>query len=114
MKNKKIYLVIIFMIMSVILIGCKKEDKEKGGYVIKFVVNVPENTPNDENIYIAGTLSRLGLKDWDPEDSNAILTKKDNTYEISFELDDDFEFPLTISYKFARGDWSKVEKGSKG
>jgi len=66
---------------------------------------VPINTPAGESIYITGNFN-----DWDPGDERYRLNRNsDGTYSI--------ELPKgigEISYKFTRGDWSRVEKNECG
>lgn len=69
------------------------------------VIEVPANTPAMDNIHIAGNFQA-----WDPSNPNYILTNNgDGTYEITIT-------PAAgqIEFKFARGEWAKVEGNSSG
>ncbi|MEZ0537129.1 S-layer homology domain-containing protein [Caldicellulosiruptoraceae bacterium PP1] len=81
------------------------------GIPVEFIVKVPQNTPDNEKIIIAGTFANLGYTDWNPGDSELALTKIDNqTYSITIYMKEGTQ----IQYKYVRGDWSKVEKDKNG
>ncbi|HPF41259.1 MAG TPA: alpha/beta hydrolase-fold protein [Phycisphaerae bacterium] len=72
-----------------------------GAFPIRFVVSVPENTP-DKPIYIVGSHPNLG--EWRP-DAVFITRNLEGRYEITLDLPaGDYE------YKFTRGGWPSVEK----
>jgi hypothetical protein len=81
-----------------------------GGTVsVTFNVTVPESTPSDAIVYIAGSLSGFdgGLPDWDP--SGVALTKVgDFDWTITLTGPD----PMTVQYKFTLGSWDYVETGA--
>lgn len=81
---------------------------------LKFVVTIPDITPVSDPLHIAGTLSAFGLTDWDPGQEGAKLTRIDGKYLLEFSLTDDLTYPINLQYKYTRGDWGKVEKGSQG
>ncbi|MEN0046828.1 MAG: alpha/beta hydrolase-fold protein, partial [Bacteroidota bacterium] len=69
------------------------------------IAKVPASTPAMDNIHIAGDFQA-----WNPSDPNYILTNnEDGTYEITF-------IPAVgqIEFKFARGEWAKVEGNADG
>ncbi len=69
------------------------------------VTDVPNNTPMDADIHIAGN-----FQNWDPADPNYILDlQSDGTYQITFT-------PAvgTIEFKFSRGGWDSVEGNENG
>lgn len=69
------------------------------------VNNIPENTPSDANIHVAGTFNG-----WDPGDEDFILMEnQDGTYEITFNPE-----AGELKYKFTRGDWERVEGNEIG
>ncbi len=67
---------------------------------------VPENTPIEDDIYIAGD-----FQGWEPGNADYRLAKnpEGNIFSISLpvEIGD-------INFKFTRGDWSKVESDADG
>ena len=66
---------------------------------------IPENTPEGDDIYIAGNFNG-----WNPGNSEHILTKQeDGTYQIELS-----EGTGTLEYKFTRGDWGSVEGDANG
>jgi len=69
--------------------------------------SIPDYTPPDDQIYIAGTMTG-----WNPGLSNFVLEKnEDELWSITLG-----EQPegTTIDYKFTRGDWLTVEKDANG
>ncbi len=73
---------------------------------IIFRVTVPDDTPADAEIYIAGD-----FQNWDPGDQDHRLAKAgDGAYEIGIA----FDKGRPIQYKFTRGHWGVVEKGPRG
>lgn len=69
------------------------------------VVSVPENTPEDATLYIAGSFNS-----WDPEHPNYTLTNNgDGTYSIALSIN-----PGAIQFKFTRGGWETVEGNESG
>lgn len=72
-------------------------------YKITFVVEIPDYTPKDAKLYIAGSFNG-----WNPGDSNYELKKEGNVFVGTFDFDG------KIEYKFTRGSWETVEKGEKG
>jgi predicted alpha/beta superfamily hydrolase len=74
------------------------------GAMVTFKVLVPEDTPPDASVFIAGSISSLGP--WDP--GKVKLGKiGDLSYAITLMLPAGLEF----QYKFTRGSWETVEKG---
>jgi len=72
--------------------------------MVTFKVLVPEGTPADASLYIAGNIPSLGP--WDP--GKVKLGKiGDLTYAITLIL----PAGLGFQYKFTRGSWETVEKG---
>ena len=64
------------------------------------VMSVPENTPQDASIYVAGTFN-----DWmDNDPAYKLIKRPDGTYvgEIQAGLD-------SINFKFTRGTWESIE-----
>uniref|UniRef100_A0A7C4W954 Esterase n=1 Tax=Fervidobacterium thailandense TaxID=1008305 RepID=A0A7C4W954_9BACT len=73
------------------------------GYRVTFVVEVPTYTPDDAEVFIAGSFNG-----WNPADERYKLHKEGWYYVGVFELSGPVEF------KFTRGSWETVEKGSRG
>jgi predicted alpha/beta superfamily hydrolase len=74
--------------------------------MLTFMVRVPEYTPQDAKLFIAGSLPSLGP--WDP--GKVELGKVgDGLYAITLVLPVDTEF----AFKFTRGTWESVEKGPR-
>jgi len=76
---------------------------------VQFFVRLPENTPMDEPVVIAGSFGD-GKPLWDPANSWGVATRVSPT-EASFEIIyEDLTESLVIEYKWTRGDWGTVEK----
>ncbi|ODN30964.1 esterase [Fervidobacterium thailandense] len=73
------------------------------GYKVTFIVEVPTYTPDDAEIFIAGNFNG-----WNPGDPRFRLYREGWYYVGTFELSGRIEF------KFTRGSWETVEKGSRG
>ena len=72
--------------------------------VTMIVVSIPENTPPQDNIYVAGNFNG-----WAPGDPNSILMENSNG-----RLDITLTGEGTLEFKFTRGDWAKVEGNENG
>lgn len=74
--------------------------------VYSFTVNsIPENTPKDASIYVAGNFNN-----WDPADENYRLKKSiDGSYKCKIYSDSE-----EIEFKFTRGSWDSVEGRESG
>lgn len=69
------------------------------------VRNLPENTPAEGNIFVAGNFNH-----WNPSDKTFILEKQANGfYTITLPRGIGF-----VDYKFTRGDWKTVEQDACG
>ena len=72
-----------------------------------FIINtIPDYTPPEDNIYIAGDFTG-----WQPGDPDYIMSKNG---EDIWEITIDFTIGTSIQFKFTRGSWETVEKGSAG
>jgi AraC-like DNA-binding protein len=81
------------------------EDLEIRGNVTFVLEKVPENTPHDASIYIAGNFN-----DWNQGDPYfKMVLQPDGTYAITVPTHLD-----TIEFKFTRGNWGSVECRSNG
>ena len=97
MKLLAIYYILILILLSSVL----------NAQVTFIVSDLPESTPPEDIIYIAGTFNG-----WNPGDPN---------YELSVNDQENWEITLaaqsegnSIEYKFTRGNWGTVEKGANG
>lgn len=77
------------------------------GQATFIVQSIPDYTPVDDHIFVAGSFNG-----WNPADSNYKLMQNEAQQWV-------VEMPQqnqgnTISFKFTRGDWNKVEKGVNG
>ncbi|MFW6070376.1 MAG: alpha-amylase family glycosyl hydrolase [bacterium] len=77
---------------------------------ITFRVTVPEHTPADAQVYIAGTLHLLegGLPEWDP-DGVALQQTADNEWSVTLQGAEGVQ----LAYKYTLGTWDLVEKGAE-
>jgi len=75
---------------------------------VTFVVDeVPENTPEEDNIFISGNFNS-----WNPGSSIFKMVKnEDSKFYYTFESDSILE---RIEFKFTRGDWNRVEVDENG
>lgn len=75
---------------------------------VTFIIeSLPANTPEEDYVYIGGTLNG-----WNPGDENFKLEKNtDGKFQIV--LEEQAEGTL-IEFKFTRGDWGTVEKDENG
>ncbi len=76
---------------------------------VTFRVTVPDTTPPDATVYIAGTLDRLdgNLPQWDP--AGVALTPVGNrVWEVTLSGQEG----TNIEYKYTLGSWDFVEKGA--
>jgi len=75
---------------------------------VTFIIeSLPESTPDEDFIYIAGSFN-----DWNPGDPDFKLEKNsENKWEI--QLDAQAE-GSSVEFKFTRGDWGTVEKDANG
>lgn len=75
---------------------------------VTFIINnIPDYTPPEDIIYLAGDLNG-----WDPGNPDFALEKNTaDNWEITLPNEPS---GTTIQFKFTRGDWSTVEKGAQG
>lgn len=70
-------------------------------------VRVPDGTPSDTDLFIAGNIAQLGP--WQP-DTFRMTRSESGRYTAQLKLPVGTE----LEYKFTRGSWSSVEKSSDG
>ena len=68
------------------------------------ITSVPANTPANASIYIAGSFNN-----WDPGNTNYILTNNGGTYSITLPAG-----AGTIQFKFTLGSWATNETTASG
>jgi hypothetical protein len=79
------------------------------GASVTFKVKVPATTPPDAPVYIAGDFGVPDYPQWNPGAEKMKMTNNgDGTYQITLKL------PTGASpqYKYVRGTWDAVEKGT--
>ena len=80
-----------------------------------FNVTVPSSTPDSDIIYIAGTYNY-----WDPGPGQSGIDGLDHDLPLTSVGDNHWQITLSfpagenIEYKYTRGSWPKVEKGTEG
>src|SRR5690554_4235279 len=78
---------------------------------VLFTVTLPAYTPMEDSIYIVGDFTPAsGIPSWTPDASEGKMTRVNATtatFELKFEKVTE---SITISYKYTRGSWDKVEK----
>ncbi len=97
-------MLLITIALLALLLGIQGASSQERPAMLTFKVRVPEYTPPDAKIYIAGNLPVLGP--WDP---GKIELGRIGTglYAITLALPVDTE----LRFKFTRGSWETVEKG---
>jgi len=82
---------------------------QQRGIPVTFTVTVPDYTAqSDLPVYLAGDLGSDALPFWDP--AGVEMTKLDDrTWTVTVEIPEGAK----IQYKYARGSWDAVEKGSE-
>lgn len=87
------YRLILLLSGVILLASCQK--------VVVTVNDIPDNTPSNQSLYIAGNFNN-----WDPGDERyQLIMNPDSSWSI--ELPPGFG---TIEYKITRGDWTTVER----
>jgi hypothetical protein len=88
----------------------REVDVTRATFKVRLIVNVPDYTPDDAVVYVAGDFkSGDSYPTWDPSASNMVLENLGNDqHAITLE----FQEGISIDYKFVRGTWDAVEKGT--
>lgn len=80
-------------------------DASDGRFAVTFRATVPRDTPIVPEVHVAGD-----FQGWEPSTPDFVLTRvRPDRWEATFRLP-----PGPIAYKYARGDWARVEKGERG
>ncbi len=74
---------------------------------VTFVVTVPDSTPDDAKLFIAGGHAVLG--EW-KADGLALSRRADGRFVATVEM----PIGAVVQYKITRGDWASVEKNKRG
>lgn len=87
----------------------REVDVTRATFQVRLIVNVPEYTPDDAVVHVAGDFkSGDAYPTWDPAAPNMMLENLGgDQYAITLE----FQEGISIDYKFVRGTWDAVEKG---
>jgi pullulanase len=90
------------------LVSCSSEDpinqEPPAGFL--FRVAVPNTTPATDTVYLTGD-----FQGWDPGDPDFALTDlSDDWWEIHLTLPEG----QLMEFKFTRGSWETIERGSAG
>lgn len=81
------------------------EDAGAGTFAVTLIAQVPQDTPAGHPVHVAGS-----FQSWDPTDPAYAMTPIGaNSHSITLQL-----AAGAYELKFARGDWSRVEKGPGG
>lgn len=79
---------------------------ERGKIAVTFLVNVPPATNSD--VYLAGDLGSAEFPLWDPA-GIVLAPAGENQWAVTLQ----FSEGTTLNYKFVRGGWEAVEKGTE-
>ncbi|WP_353779711.1 alpha/beta hydrolase-fold protein [Winogradskyella sp. 3972H.M.0a.05] len=93
---------IIFIISLLLVISCKDTNSENES--VTFIVEVPNDTPTDKDVYISGN-----FEGWSGGREQFKLDKEDDRHTITIPA-----HQKDIQYKFTLGSWDYVERDAKG
>ena len=92
-----------------------KAQESVGTVTVEFTVYLPEGTPMDKDVYIAGDFGAgSGMPQWDPKSELGKATRIDETTATFTLVYDNLYEDITISYKWTLGSWETVEKTESG
>jgi len=107
-----LYLARLLILFAIYVAGCAAPlchatQDSPSTATITWLVRVPEGTPTETELFIAGNVSSLGP--WQP---NAFRMKRTESGQYKAQL----KLPVgtELEYKFTRGNWSGVEKSADG
>lgn len=75
------------------------------GQITITLTSLPENTPKEEQIFLAGNVNN-----WNPSDKNFIFKKTGHYYSLTFTPPSND----VLEFKCTRGNWEKVEGDANG
>lgn len=75
---------------------------EARSVAVTFNATLPDTTPDDDDIYVAGSFNG-----WDP--AGTLMDRTDLSATVTITLDEGTQ----IEYKYTRGSWTYVEKGAE-
>jgi len=91
-------------------VDSREVDVTRATFKVRLIVDVPEKTPDDAVVYVAGDFkSGDAYPTWDPGAPNMLL---ENLGNDQFAITLEFQEGISIDYKFVRGTWDAVEKGT--
>src|SRR5690554_1733658 len=92
-----------------------KAQESVGTVTVEFTVYLPEGTPMDKDVYIAGDFGAgSGMPEWDPKSELGKATRIDETTATFTLVYDNLYEDITISYTWSLGSWETVEKTESG
>lgn len=94
-----------FLIVGALPDGATGQSNNDG--VVSWSVVVPEDTPKESELYIAGNIPALGR--WRPDEVR-LQRNEDGRYTAKLRL----PIGTELEYKFTLGSWERVEKSSRG
>jgi predicted alpha/beta superfamily hydrolase len=95
---RSVYFILLALLMTMLL-------QAKQRQLLIEIESLPDNTPDDAQIYLAGNFNN-----WNPADPAFLLHKTADSYQIKIQIGA-FE---NLEYKFTRGSWATVEKAGNG
>lgn len=87
--------------------GARPDSANSSTVKVTWQVTVPEGTPENSKVYIAGSIDAFGP--WQPN-AFEMAKQEDGTYRVDVEL----PIGTRVEYKFTRGSWATVEKTPQG
>jgi predicted alpha/beta superfamily hydrolase len=102
MNHRSIRLLSLFLAVAAVAVGAGGAAARDA--MLTFKVHVPESTPPDASVFVAGNVDMLGP--WDPGKIE-LGRIGEHLYAITLVLPVGTE----LRYKFTRGSWETVEKG---
>lgn len=113
-KNSFFFISAIFLTFFIGINFLIAENNPEGklNVSVTFTVVVPANTPDEDTIFVAGTMNN-----WDPgsgegssSDDLPMSKISDNQWQLTLSLSPN----NTYEYKYTRGSWNSVEKDAQG
>src|SRR6185503_20928088 len=94
---------LLFVLASLLVVSALHAADEAAKVKVEFKVKVPEGTPADAKVYIAGNSKEFGGEEWK---ANGLELKKgeDGQYSATVEVPKGTD----LEFKVTRGDWDTV------
>ena len=100
------------LVININVLIAENHPEGKLDVFVTFIVTVPENTPESDTVFIAGTMNN-----WDPgsgegsSSDDLPMTKiSANQWQLTLSLSPNNSY----EYKYTRGSWNSVEKDEQG